>query len=177
MRIVLRVVLGGVVLLVAARLRRQLEARYGPGAAALAPAQEKQILFGDLHVHTTYSTDAFFRSLPLMAGEGAHPPADACDFARFCSDLDFWSINDHAVAGQGPTPDVVPFLGWEWTQVGITPDQHYGHKNVVLREIGPGRVPTRPISARGGLASLVMSRGFSFRALAGVPLLDYTNPD
>jgi hypothetical protein len=226
MKIVLRVILGVSVLLLAAlwwawpkagehmgpgeitkqrlpeaavdaRLRRQLEARYGPGAAALAPPDEKQILFGDLHVHTTYSTDAFFRSLPLMAGEGAHPPADACDFARFCSDLDFWSINDHAeaitpahweetvetirqcdaVAGQGATPDVVPFLGWEWTQVGITRDEHYGHKNVVLREIAPGRVPTRPISARGGLASLVMSRGFSLRARAGIPLLDYANRD
>ena len=25
------------------------------------------------------------RSLPMLQGEGAHPPADACDFARFCS--------------------------------------------------------------------------------------------
>ena len=43
---------------------------------------EKQIFFGDLHVHTTFSQDAFFFSLPMLQGEGAHPPADACNFAR-----------------------------------------------------------------------------------------------
>lgn len=129
----------------------------------------KQILFGDLHVHTTFSFDAFLLSLPLMAGEGAHPPADACDYARFCSGLDFWSINDHAealtpqhwqetvdairqcnaVAGDPENPDVVAFLGWEWTQVGMTPDHHYGHKNVILRDLEDGKIPTRPIAARG----------------------------
>ena len=57
---------------------------------------EKQILCGDLHVHTTYSTDAFMWSLPFMNGKGASPLADACDYARFCSALAFWSINDHA---------------------------------------------------------------------------------
>ncbi|MGI9590220.1 MAG: DUF3604 domain-containing protein, partial [Myxococcota bacterium] len=99
--------------------------------------------------------------------EGAHPPADACDFARYCSQLDFWSINDHAeqispahwdqtiesirqcndVAGSPENPDMVSFLGWEWTQIGTTPDDHYGHKNVVVRGTGDGEVPERPIAA------------------------------
>lgn len=131
----------------------------GPGA--------KQILFGDLHVHSTFSTDAFMMALPATGGDGARPVADACDFARFCSDLDFWSINDHAlaltplnwrqtvesirqcneVAGDPTNPDLVAFLGWEWTQFGTTPDNHYGHKNVVLRDLDDDSIPTRPIAA------------------------------
>ena len=58
----------------------------------------KQILFGDTHVHTTYSTDAFLWSLPILNGEGPHPISDACDYARFCSALDFWVTTDHAEA-------------------------------------------------------------------------------
>jgi hypothetical protein len=131
-------------------------------------AEDKQILFGDLHAHTTFSFDAFMMSLPMFQGEGVHPPADACDFARYCSGLDFWSINDHAegltphqwqetkrslrqcqdLAGDSQSPDMVSFLGWEWTQIGTTPDNHYGHKNVVLLELDEDAIPTRPISSR-----------------------------
>jgi len=58
---------------------------------------EKQILFGDTHVHTTDSADAFKYSLPLMYGaRGAYPPAFACDYARFVSQLDFYFLTDHA---------------------------------------------------------------------------------
>ena len=133
------------------------------------PEEPKQILFGDLHVHTTFSMDAFAWSLPLFQGEGARPPADACDFARFCSDLDFWALTDHAealtprhwreitesirqcnaLAGDPASPDLVSFLGFEWTQVGRTRDTHWGHKNVIFRDTAEEAVPTRPISSAG----------------------------
>jgi len=58
---------------------------------------DKQILFGDTHVHTTWSFDAFMFSLPIMnASNGAYPPAAVCDYARFVSQLDFYFLTDHA---------------------------------------------------------------------------------
>lgn len=95
-------------------------------------------------------------------------PADACDFACYCSALDFWSINDHAegltprvwrdtvaatrncnvMAGPSDNPDMVSFLGWEWSNSNSDNiPSHYGHKNVVFRTWEEGVVPTRPISS------------------------------
>ena len=154
-------------------------------AAAQAVGVERtgQILFGDLHVHTGYSADALTQSLPLLRGEGSRTPADACDFARFCSALDFWSINDHAesistseweetiaairkcneVAGDPADPDLVSFLGWEWSQGALEPEGHFGHKNIVLRDTAADAIPSRPIGAGRlggavwGLAGLAVS--------------------
>jgi len=137
----------------------------GAGAARALPV--KRILFGDLHVHTTYSIDAFMFSLPVLAGEGAHPPADACDFARYCSAVDFFALTDHAEGltplhwelekesvrqcnergGDSADPDLVAFMGFEWTQVGQTPETHFGHKNVIFPGVEDDQLPTRPISS------------------------------
>jgi hypothetical protein len=150
-----------------ARVAERDAERAGAAAQLGAPAG-KQILFGDLHVHTTFSADAFLYALPILGGEGAHPPADACDFARWCAGLDFFSINDHAEgltpafwqetvesirqcdarAAGSERPDLVPFLGWEWTQTGPTAETHFGHRNVVLAGLEEDAVPARPIASR-----------------------------
>jgi hypothetical protein len=130
------------------------------------PSAEEQILFGDLHVHSTVSWDAFVFSLPVFGGTGAHPPADACDFARYCSALDFFALTDHAetltprqwienkktmrqcsaVGRDDNTEDLITFTGFEWTQAGTTRDNHYGHRNVIFREQDDEHLPKRAIS-------------------------------
>jgi hypothetical protein len=151
--------------IIAGRASATAEAAAQVAARVGVTAPEKQILFGDLHVHTTFSPDAFVMSLPLMGGEGARPPAMACDYARHCSALDFWSINDHAegvtprrwretvesiracnaTAGDPANPDLVAFPGWEWSQVSWDRERHFGHKNVIFR--GPEQVPARAVGA------------------------------
>ncbi len=162
-----------------------------PGSA---DDNERQILFGDLHVHTTFSPDAFIMSVPITGGSGLRPPADACDFARYCSSLDFWSINDHAegitprrwaetresirecnaVAGDPTNPDMVTFLGWEWSQVNTDPGKHYGHKNVIFLDTEDARVPARSIAApRAQLARAPIGRGAQWM----MALMDFDNRD
>jgi hypothetical protein len=169
-------------------------AREPAAVEPVAARDGKQILFGDLHVHTIFSTDANLMSLPMMQGDGPHPPADACDFARFCSRLDFWSINDHAESltpqrwaatresirqcnalADPANPDLVSFLGYEWTQLSpLDAEQHYGHKNVVFRDTAEQQVPLRPIAARNpgiGVTAFVPP----LRQRIGMPLLDPGN--
>ena len=155
---------------------------------------DKQILFGDLHVHTTNSTDAFLWSLPIYGGEGAHPLADACDFARHCSAIDFWAITDHAeastpkrwqdakqsiracnaVADGAKDPDLASFVGFEWTQVGQTPDGHYGHKNVIFRDLEDTKIAKRPIASGGVTVRALRTQGKDLVPLA-LPVLDFSN--
>jgi hypothetical protein len=153
---------------------------------------DSQILFGDLHVHTTFSPDAFIIAMPLRGGSGLHPPADACDFARYCSSLDFWSINDHAegitprrwaetresirecnaASGDPANPDMVSFLGWEWSQVNTDPSRHYGHKNVIFMDTADANVPARAIAApRKRLAQAPIGRALQLM----MSLVDFEN--
>jgi Protein of unknown function (DUF3604) len=172
-----------------ARDQRQLAAlKYLPSR------KQKHILFGDMHVHTTYSADAFLWSLPFLQGtRGAHPPADACDYARYVSQLDFFWLTDHAesytpelwrdsvevmrrcnaVSGDSDNPDLVAFMGWEWTQVGLIAETHYGHHNVFFKDLDAHKIPSRPIAAPG--APTDMLRGSDARIPAAVSLLDPVN--
>jgi hypothetical protein len=130
------------------------------------PSDNEQILFGDLHVHSTVSWDAFVFSLPVFGGTGAHPPAEACDFARYCSSLDFFALTDHAetltprqwreskqvlrqcsaVGRSNDDGDLITFTGFEWTQAGTTAENHYGHRNVIFRDQDEEHLPRRAIS-------------------------------
>jgi hypothetical protein len=147
----------------AANVAAQRAAR---GEAEIA-SPDSVILFGDLHVHTSYSWDGGLFATPMLGGDGAHPPNDACDYARYCSGLDFYALTDHAesmlpenwalskqsvrqcnaIAGDAASPDLVAFMGFEWSQAGLTPEKHFGHRCVVFPDDDEASLPARPISA------------------------------
>jgi len=157
------------------RVRQEGEARQRRAAELLQKTAQgpdrprsTQILFGDLHVHTTFSMDAYLYSLPALGGEGAHPPADACDFARYCANLDFFALTDHAEslrpehwelskasvrecnarAGDVTNPDLVAFMGYEWSQMGLTPETHFGHRCLIFPDTADATLPLRPIASK-----------------------------
>jgi hypothetical protein len=168
--------------------------RVATAAQKLSQPVQTQILFGDLHTHTSFSPDALIMGMPMSGGEGARPPADACDYARYCSAVDFWGISDHAegvtpqrwaetresirqcnaIASDPGYPDLVSFLGWEWSHVAATADKHFGHKNVFFRDTADDRVPARAIAApREQLNKAPMGRV----AQIGLALMDWDNRD
>ncbi|MGF1454278.1 MAG: DUF3604 domain-containing protein [Alphaproteobacteria bacterium] len=160
---------------------------------AVGAQRDRTILFGDLHMHTTFSTDAFLWALPLNGGQGIHPLAEACDYARYCSSIDFFASTDHAEAltparwreikrsvrqcsalsQDRDHPDLVPFVGFEWTQVGQTPDDHYGHKNVIFKDLDEDRLPARPIAAAGAATRALRTNAAGFPLT--IALLDPLN--
>jgi len=173
----------------------QIIARQQADASVAPIDKSKQVLFGDLHVHSTYSTDAFLWALPLNHGKGVHPVADACDYARYCSSIDFWSITDHAEAStplrwqrtkdairecqakatDQSNPDLVSMLGFEWTQVGTIPSEHFGHKNVVFMGLDDDQVAARPIAAQGLATNALRTNTPSMPTK--VALADFKNRD
>ena len=141
---------------------KQLEAIHN---LSIENDEQFQILFGDLHVHTSYSIDAFTLELPMMGLQGIHDSGMACDFARYCASLDFFSFNDHAesltpdhwqeqqviinqcnMPNESGEQDLVVFPGWEWTQVGTSKENHWGHRNVIFKSTQ--EIPPRPIGSR-----------------------------
>ncbi len=179
------------------RRRLQDKGRRVANAQRVAAAgADKQILFGDTHVHTTWSFDAFMFSLPMMnASKGAYPPAAACDYARFIAQLDFYFLTDHAetyttrrwrdaqesvracnaLSGDADNPDMVAFLGFEWSQYGLTPDEHFGHHNVLFRDTEPDLLPRRPIGAAGLASDSLRGANYSEDALRPLQRLDMGN--
>jgi hypothetical protein len=125
------------------------------------------IYWGDLHVHTNFSLDAWIMLLP--PGRYAE---EAGEYAEHCARLDFYSVTDHSEvltrndywteairaassrnlnAQQHPAADgdprIVAFTGWEWTQ-----QAPWGHKNVILKYDSADKLPPSPIRSNKGFA-------------------------
>jgi hypothetical protein len=58
---------------ISAEIRAQQDRIQIEAAKELGIAGPSQILFGDLHVHTTFSSDAFRMSLPMVQGDWNSP--------------------------------------------------------------------------------------------------------
>lgn len=126
-----------------------------------------KIFFGDFHVHTTNSADAFISNLPILNGDGIHSVEQACDFAQYCSEIDFFALTDHAESNtaknwknsldslskcngkisQHNNKKLTVFAGFEWTNVGDNAQNHYGHQNVIFKSLDQEKLPLSAISS------------------------------
>jgi len=116
------------------------------------PEESSYVYWGDNHVHTRFSPDALAAMAFARELESTRDVYNACEFARFCSGLDFFVSAEHAefqteanwktirdqVAQCNDEVDdsleeFVAYAGFEWTQnpvgFGASP-RSYGHKNV-----------------------------------------------
>ena len=165
---------------IAARDRRRQQDAHSLGAGAPRSGEASQILFGDLHVHTTYSSGCLrVQRCRSCRARARILPADACDFARFCAEP---RLLEHQRPRRAPhpagsggrrgsrfasatrpratpaDPDLVSFLGWEWTQMRAGGPGHRAHplraqeRRCCSTRSEGRRCPARPIGAgRGGL--------------------------
>jgi Protein of unknown function (DUF3604) len=144
-----------------------LLASSGPALATDPWAEPlENVYYGDLHVHTHYSVDAFM----FGSAEGRYVD-EAGQYAQYCGRLDFYSVTDHAemltdtnywsesiraanhfskigeeTPDENGDPSIVAFTGWEWTL-----SYKFGHKNVILKYDVPEKLPPSPIRARPGV--------------------------
>ncbi len=133
------------------------------------------ILFGDPRVYTRYSDAAHLLGLSALGGDGARPVADACDYARFCSAVDFWGTADHAelltparwretlatlsqcntIARQTDTHATEAFAGFTWSPVSAGSMTMATPAQVLFAETTPELAAVQPIGA-GGLGAAVL---------------------
>lgn len=76
-----------------------------------------------------------------------------------------------ARSGDATSPDMVSFVGFEWTQVGRTPADHYGHKNVIFPGLEDAGLAKRAIAA-AGIATQAL-RGSPAALNRWIPFLDW----
>jgi hypothetical protein len=138
------------------------------------------IYWGDLHVHTNFSWDAYGYAM----APGVYTD-EAGLYATYCAKLDFFAFTDHAEGLTDPLawektiqsaqaynaigrsrpddkgdPGVVAFVGFEWTH-----SVPWGHKNVIFKYDDPERITPGPIPCSRQIVSKSMEWSIVARTL------------
>lgn len=161
----------------------------GTGRAGVWNEPMPNVYWGDFHVHTQFSFDAY-----IMGMSQGRYAREAGQYALYCSKLDFYSVTDHsemlterdywpeaiaaaqAVNAIGASrkdsrgdPSIVAFTGWEWTQQGP-----WGHKNVIMKWDDPKKLPPSPIRSLPGafLQKGAVNKHGHIQLLNGITVFD-----